>query len=447
MQNHFFISGATLINEGKAWRAELEIKGERILAIHPEGTKPPNGVRSLNYSGKFILPGIIDDQVHFREPGLTHKGNIASESAAAVAGGITSFMEMPNVIPPTLNQRRLEEKLSIADKTSFANYAFFLGASNENILDIQNTDPDLYCGLKIFMGSSTGNMLVDKREVLREVFSIFKGVIALHCEDEEMVKSQTAFYKNQYGEDIPLSLHPIIRSREACYKSSSTAIELATKTGAKIHILHISTAEETHLFSSGKLSNKHFTAEACVHHLWFSDEDYDRLGSKIKWNPAIKKASDRDAIWQAIHDGRIDVVATDHAPHTLEEKSRKYLQCPSGGPLVQHGLLAMAECVHKNKWTLPMLVEKMCHNPALLFKVKERGFIKAGFFADLVALDMNCEYKVTEQNTLYACGWSPFQEQVFHSKVLATWINGHLAWDGTVVNPIKKAQKLIFDKF
>jgi len=444
--SHLFFFNARLVNEGRVVSGNLEVKDGRIVAIYPPETLAPPQAERIDCKGMYLLPGLIDDQVHFREPGLTHKGSIKSESAAAAAGGITSFMEMPNVVPPTLSDERLKEKLEIAARDSAVNYAFFLGASNSNLEEVLNADPSLYCGLKIFMGSSTGNMLVDNAEVLTELFTHFRGRIALHCEDEAGIRSRSALYREKYGENVPIEAHPDIRNHDVCYDSSSKAVELAQKTGGKIHVLHISTAKECSLFQPGPVEGKQITAEACIHHLWFSREDYAQKGSHIKWNPAVKDRADREAIWQALHDGRIDIVATDHAPHTLAEKQQPYFSCPSGGPLVQHGLPAMAECVHRGWWDLPMLVEKMCHNPARLFNVRERGFLRPGYFADLVLLDMDTEWVVTKESLLYACGWSPFEGDTFHSRVAGTWVNGNPVWDGTHVNPVVRGQKLIFDK-
>jgi dihydroorotase len=444
--SHLFFSNARLVNEGRVVNGSLEVKQGKIEAIHPNETPVPQGAKRIDCKGKFLLPGLIDDQVHFREPGLTHKGSIRTESAAAAAGGITSYMEMPNVSPPTLNNERLKEKLAIAAKDSAVNYAFYLGASNDNLQDVLDADSSLYCGLKIFMGSSTGNMLVDNQEVLRELFSNFKGRIALHCEDEGGIRARSAEYRARYGENVPVSAHPDIRNHEICYLSSSKAVELAQQTGGKIHVLHLSTARECSLFQPGPVEGKQITSEACVHHLWFSREDYDRKGSFIKWNPAVKDIADREAIWQALHDGRIDIVATDHAPHTLNEKQQPYFSCPSGGPLVQHALPVLAECVLKGWWDLPMLVEKMCHNPAKLFNVLNRGFLKPGYYADLVLLDMDTEWTVTRESLLYSCGWSPFEGETLHCKVAGTWVNGVQVWDGERVDATVRGEKLIFDK-
>lgn len=426
-------------------RRDIEIEDERIRALHePNSFVPGPDYEVISLKGRYVLPGLIDDQVHFREPGLTHKGCIRTESAAAVAGGITSFMEMPNVFPPTLDMEKLEEKMRIAAADSLANYSFYLGASNDNLETVLAADPSRFCGLKIFMGSSTGNMLVDNEAVLRELFRSFKGIIALHCEDEDEIRKQSALFQEKYGDEVPVSAHPLIRNHRACFLSTEKAVRLAEETGARIHVLHISTAEETKLFSAENIDKKQITSEACVHHLWFTDQDYVQKGSLIKWNPAVKTERDREAIWEALHAGRIDIIATDHAPHTLREKQKKYFQCPSGGPLVQHLLPALAEMVHRGKCTLPFIVEKCCHNPARRFSIRDRGYIRPGFFADLVVLNMNAEMQVNRESLLYQCGWSPFEEEIFHSRVEQTWVNGQLVWDGEKVNQAVRGQRLSF---
>jgi dihydroorotase len=442
LPNHY-LQGAHIVNEGKIQTLDVEIREGKIKALHVPGQQaPPADLPITSLKGKYLLPGLIDDQVHFREPGLTHKGCIKTESAAAVAGGITSFMEMPNVVPPTLSAEKLEEKMAIAARDSHANYSFFLGASNENLEAVLAADPSRFCGLKIFMGSSTGNMLVDHEGVLRELFTRFKGIIALHCEDEGEVRARQQQYRCIYGENVPIEAHPHIRNHAACLKSSQKAVQLAQETDAQIHILHISTAVETQLFSPGPLDFKKITSEACIHHLYFTDADYSRLGSRIKWNPAVKTAYDRDMIWQALHDGRIDIIATDHAPHTWEEKSNAYFSCPSGGPLVQHGLLAMLEMSQKGYCDLPFLVEKMCHNPAKRFQVKDRGFIRPGYYADLVAVDLSEETRVTPASLLCRVKWSPFDGHVFPAKITSTWVNGELAWDGEYLNRNVRGMRL-----
>ena len=393
------------------------------------------------------MPGVIDDQVHFREPGLTHKANIESESRAAVAGGITSFIEMPNTIPQATTIEELEKKFEIASKDSYANYSFMFGATNDNIDEILKVDSKNVAALKIFLGSSTGNMLVDNSEVLEEIFSKTNLLIAAHCEDENTIQKNLKKYIKNYGDDIPMKYHPIIRSSEACYLSSSKAIKLAKKTGARLHVFHLSTALETNLFSNRlPLEKKKITAEVCVHHLWFSDEDYDTHGSRIKWNPAVKSSADRDALWKALLDDRIDVIATDHAPHTNEEKDSNYTTCPSGGPLVQHALPAMLEAFHENKISLEKIVEKMCHNPAILFQIKNRGFIRTGYHADLVIFNLNKPWTVNKKNILYKCGWSPFEGKSFKSRISHTIINGEVIYDNFKISNKKNAKRLNFDR-
>jgi dihydroorotase len=403
---------------------DVYIQNGRFHTIGSHLTKIAD--HTIDAKGMLLLPGVIDDQVHFREPGLTHKANIASESRAALAGGITSFMEMPNTAPPTLTQELLADKYEIASRTSPANYSFYMGVSNDNYDEVMRTDPKTVCGLKIFMGSSTGNMLVDDEAILERIFANAPTLIATHCEDEATIRTNMALAREKYGENVPVSEHPTIRSAEACYLSSSKAVALAKKNGTRLHILHISTETELDLFDNQiPLTKKRITAEACIHHLWFSDEDYARLGNFIKWNPAVKKASDREAVWRAVLDNRIDVIATDHAPHTLEEKSKTdYFATPSGGPLVQHALVAMLEKAKEGQITIERIVEKMCHAPAILFQIQERGFIREGYFADAVLVDLNRSWTVSPTNILYHCGWSPFEGQRFSSSVLTTIVNG-----------------------
>ncbi|MDQ3192129.1 MAG: dihydroorotase [Bacteroidota bacterium] len=445
MNKNYLIKGASIVNEGKIEVADVLIHNGRISAINSTIDPMPE-VIIIEGQGKILLPGVIDDQVHFREPGLTHKADIYTESKAAVAGGVTSFMEMPNTVPNTLTIDLLEEKYKLAENKSLANYSFFMGASNDNMDEVLKVDPKNVCGVKIFMGSSTGNMLVDKRETLEGIFSKCKMLIATHCEDEETIQLNTQAYINKYGEDIPIEAHPLIRSAEACFKSSSFAIELAKKHNARLHVLHISTAKELELFEKKPLKEKRITAEACIHHLWFSDEDYKTKGTLIKWNPAVKTKNDKDAILNAVKEGLIDIIATDHAPHTLEEKQNKYLKAPSGGPLVQHGLVAMCELYHQGKITLEKIVEKMCHAPAELFEIEKRGFVKEGYWADLVLLDLNSPWKVEKQNIFYKCGWSPFENQVFKSKITHTFVNGHLAYDNGKFDETIKGSRLRFDR-
>ncbi len=422
------LRNGTIINEGKKFVADIYISNGRIEKI-ASAISLTEKVEEIDATGLYILPGCIDDQVHFREPGLTHKGNIFTESRAAVAGGITSFMEMPNTVPNALTQELLEDKYQIASQTALANYSFFMGASNDNLEEVLKTDTSKICGVKVFMGSSTGNMLVDKESVLEGLFSRVGALIATHCEDEHTVKSNLALFQAKYGENIPVSAHPLIRNEEACYLSSSKAVALAKKHQARLHILHISTAKETHLFSNTlPLEQKLITAEACIHHLWFSDADYQEKGNFIKWNPAVKSAQDREGVWEALLDNRIDVIATDHAPHTLEEKSKAYLSAPSGGPLVQHALVAMLDKVKDGFITIERVVEKMAHAPAILFKVQERGFIREGYHADLVLVKPEAGEAVNKTNLLYKCGWSPFEGHQFSHSIHSTFVNGNCVY-------------------
>jgi len=439
------LKNAQIVNEGSIIKADLLIDGQRISKIAPFISDAAAQV--IDLEGKFLLPGIVDDQVHFREPGLTHKGRIYTEARAAVAGGITSFMEMPNTVPQALSQELLEDKYLIGAKDSLANYSFFMGASNENLEEVLKTDPKRVAGVKIFMGSSTGNMLVDDKEVLNSIFSKCKMLIAVHCEDEQTIRTNSAKMKAEYGEDLPIRFHPVIRNDEACYKSSSMAIELAKKHDTRLHILHISTAKETALFRNDiPLKKKKITAEACIHHLWFDERSYDEKGTLIKWNPAVKSLKDKEAIWSALLDDRIDIIATDHAPHTLEEKQNTYFKAPSGGPLVQHALVAMLEFYHQGKVSLEWIVTKMCHAPADCFQLKDRGFIREGFFADLVVVDPNKPWTVTKQNILYQCAWSPFEGTVFKSSVSKTFVNGNLVYNQGVFDETTRGMRLEFDR-
>jgi dihydroorotase len=427
------IKNALIVNEGRTFDGHILIKKGRIESIVSiEDPIPAEVIETLDAGGKYVLPGIIDDQVHFRDPGLTHKGDIYTESRAAVAGGITSFMEMPNTKPQTITLEELENKHSLAAEKSLANYSFYLGATNDNIDEIRKLDPGRSCGVKIFMGASTGNMLVDNPKSLEAIFAESPVIIATHCEDENVIRANTMHFRELHGENIPFSYHPLIRSEEACYKSSSQAVELATRYNARLHILHISTARELELFNNTiALDKKQITSEVCVHHLWFDQSDYDKKGSLIKWNPAIKTKEDREKLFEGLKSNKLDVIATDHAPHTLEEKSGNYFTAPSGGPLVQHSLPAIMEFVLDGSFELTDLVEKMCHSPARIFKVAERGFIREGYFADLVVLDANSPWKVSSVNILYKCGWSPFDSQVFRSRISNTIINGRVIyrWD------------------
>jgi dihydroorotase len=444
--NSTLITNAKLVNEGKVIEGDVLIRGARIEKI---GTSisADSATLVVDAKGNFLLPGAIDDQVHFREPGLTHKGNIYTESRAAVAGGVTSFMEMPNTVPPVFTQALLEDKYQIAARTSLANYSFFIGASHDNLEEVLKTDLKKVCGLKIFMGSSTGNLLVDDPKILEGFFSKFPSLIATHCEDEPTIRKNTAEFRERYGETMSVRYHPQIRNAEACYKSSSFAVELAKKHGTRLHILHISTAKETGLFDNSiPLEKKKITAEACIHHLWFNDADYDKLGMFIKWNPAIKTATDQQKIFKALLDDRIDVIATDHAPHTLEEKKNNYFQAPSGGPLVQHSVVAMMEFYHQKKISLEKIVQKMAHNPAILFQIKERGFIREGYFADLVLVDPEQPWQVEKSNILAKCGWSPFEGKTFQSSITHTWVSGHLAYNQGLFDEGKNGERLTFSR-
>ena len=441
------IKNANIVNEGKIIQGDVMIEGDRIAEVGGSISVKSADTRVIDADGQFLIPGMIDDQVHFREPGLTHKADINTESKAAIAGGITSFIEMPNTNPQTTTIEKLEEKFKIAENSSYANYSFMFGGTNDNLDEILKVDTKTVAGLKLFLGSSTGNMLVDDPEVLEKIFSSTDMVISVHCEDEATIRKNLQDHIEKYGEDIPIEKHPVIRSEEACYLSSSKAIELAKKTGARLHVFHLSTGKETNLFSNKTpLKDKKITAEVCIHHLWFSDEDYAKKGTRIKWNPAVKSAKDREQLWKALLDNRIDVIATDHAPHTIEEKNNKYNNAPSGGPLVQHALSAMLEMYHRNKISLEKVVEKMCHNPAILFQVEKRGYIKEGYYADLVLVDLNNPYTVTKDNILYKCGWSPFEGTTFKSRITHTFINGNLAFENFKFNQVKSAKRLTFNR-
>lgn len=443
------LKNAKIVNEGKIVLGHILIENEiiaKIFKIDDDVTSFEKTNKVIDVKDNYLLPGLIDDQVHFREPGLTHKATIKTESRAAVAGGITSFMEMPNTVPNTLTQELLQDKYDIAEKTSYANYSFYMGASNDNIDEVLKTNPKTVCGVKVFMGSSTGNMLVDNAETLEELFSKCKLLIAAHCEDETTIRNNTTIYKEKYGEDIPVACHPKIRSEEACYKSSAFAIQLAKKHNTRFHLFHLSTAKEIALLENiTSLKQKRITAEACVHHLWFSDEDYKTKGNFIKWNPAIKKTSDRDAILQGVLDNKIDVIATDHAPHTLEEKQQSYFKAPSGGPLVQHALVALLELYHQNKISLEKIVEKTSHAVTDCFNLENRGFIREGYFADLVVVDLDNPWTVEKSNILYQCGWSPFEGTTFKSKVLKTFVNGTLVYDNGTFNENYRGKRLSFN--
>jgi dihydroorotase len=444
--NSTLILNAKIVNEGKTFEGDVLIKGAHIEKMGGD-LQSIRTNQVVDAKGKLLLPGAIDDQVHFREPGLTHKGNIHSESRAAVAGGVTSFMEMPNTVPPVFTQELLEDKYRIASKNSLANYSFFIGASNDNLEEVLKTDIEKVCGLKIFMGSSTGNLLVDNEKTLEGFFSRFPSLIASHCEHEPTIRKNSEEFKARFGEDVPIHEHMNIRSEEACYRSSSFAVELAKKHGTKLHILHISTAKEISLFDNSiPLGKKRITAEACIHHLWFNDKDYHRLGTKIKWNPAIKTQIDQHAILQGVLDNHIDVIATDHAPHTLEEKNNSYFKAPSGGPLVQHSLVAMLEFYHQKKISLEKIVEKISHSPAILFQIENRGFIREGYFADLALVDLNKPWTVSKENILAKCGWSPLEGQTFRSSIEKTWVSGRLAYDRGKIIDGQPGQRLLFTR-
>lgn len=445
--NKVLIKNAKIVNEGTIFEGDVLIEGEFIVEIAESISLKSSTTKIIDAEGNYLIPGAIDDQVHFREPGLTHKGDIASESKAAVAGGITSFIEQPNTIPNAVTQEILEEKYQIAATNSFANYSFMIGATNDNLDEILKTNPKNVAGVKIFLGSSTGNMLVDNEAVLERIFSSTPLLIAVHCEDETTIQNNLAKYKAEYGEDIPVTMHHLIRSEEACYLSSSKAVALAKKTGARLHIFHLSTAKELDLFTNKiPLEDKKITAEVCVHHLWFSEEDYKTKGNLIKWNPAVKTANDRKALWEALNDGRIDVVATDHAPHTLEEKKQPYLKAPSGGPLVQHAVVAMFEAFHQGKISVEKIVEKMAHNPAKIFKIEKRGFIKEGFYADLVIVNSGLPWSVKKENILAKCGWSPFEGYTFKSRITHTFVNGQLVYNNFAIKGTPQGKRLLFDR-
>lgn len=442
------IKNARIVNEGQIFVGAVLINGEFISKVYtgepiPEEVK---GAAIVDAGGQYLIPGVIDDQVHFREPGLTHKGEIATESRAAVAGGVTSYMEMPNTNPQAVTQEILEQKYKRAAEVSAANYSFYMGATNDNLEEVLKTDGSNVCGIKIFMGSSTGNMLVDNEEVLSEIFRNTKLLVATHCEDEPTIIRNTALFREKYGDFVPISAHPKIRSAEACFKSSSKAVELASKFGTRLHVLHISTADEMKLFSSGNVKDKLITAEVCVHHLWFDEHDYIAYGNRIKWNPAIKSSEDKAALWEALLNNKIDVVATDHAPHTLQEKEHSYFKAPSGGPLVQHSLTAMLEMSKKGLITVERVIEKMCHAPADLFRIDRRGYIREGYYADLVMVDPSSSWVVSPENILYKCGWSPFEGISFSHQVTATFVNGYLVYaEGDIVSE-KQGKRLLFKR-
>lgn len=440
----YLIKNGKIINEGKIQEADILIHENIIQRIDKDISYADAVV--IDAQNQYIIPGIIDDQVHFREPGLTHKATIYSESKAAIAGGVTSFMEQPNTKPSALTQELLEQKYAIAANTSLANYTFFMGTSNDNYEEVMKTDFSKVGALKIFMGSSTGNMLVDDEHILNKIFANINGIIVTHCEDEQTIKNNTALHLQKYGENIPMNFHPIIRSADACYMSSKLAVDLATKHQARLHIFHVSTEKELSLFRNDiPLKEKKITAEVCVHHLFFDERDYASLGSKIKCNPAIKYQRDKDALLQALLDDRLDVVATDHAPHTLEEKNNAYLHAPSGLPLVQHSLNMMLDFYQQQKISLEKIVEKMCHAPADCFKIKNRGYLREGYFADIAILDIDKKWAVQKDTILYQCGWSPIENKTVSGKVTHTFVNGHLTYKNGTFNESKKGERLLFD--
>lgn len=443
-----FIKDATIINEGRVFTGSVLIDGEYIKAVYEASDEYdlPPGCKVIDAKGKWLIPGVIDDQVHFREPGLTHKGDIFSESRAAVAGGITSFMEMPNTMPLTTTIEALENKYALGAEKSMANYSFYMGATNNNLEELRRVDKSKVCGIKVFMGSSTGNMLVDNHETLSNIFREIPMLIATHCEDEATIQQNKSYYKSLLGDDIPIQYHPLIRSGEACYRSSSFAVELATKYNARLHVLHLSTALEMSLFSSDRpLKDKKITSEVCVHYLWFSDRDYARFGNRIKWNPAIKTETDRLALVEAVNSGKIDIVATDHAPHLLREKEGSCLKAASGGPLVQHSLISMLQMARNGLFSVGKVIEKMCHAPADLFRIDRRGYIREGYFADLVLVDPAIPTTVSTGNILYKCGWSPFEGVTFSHSVSTTWVNGNVVYDDGHLYDEIRGKRLTFN--
>lgn len=443
----YLIHNATIINEGESIKGSVLIEREIIKAIYKENSVPTeiiNMATIIDAEGLWLIPGVIDDQVHFRDPGLTHKGDIASESKAAIAGGVTSYMEMPNTKPQTTSIEALNDKFEVASQKSYANYSFYLGATNDNLAELRKIDKKNTCGVKIFMGSSTGNMLVDKRKALEAIFAEIDMIITTHCEEEEIIQKNIAYYKDLLGDNIPVKYHPLIRSAEACYQSSAKAVELADKYGARLHILHLSTEREISLFDVKQLTEKKITGEVCVHHLWFSDEDYEKYGNRIKWNPAVKTKEDRDALLQGLLKGKLDVIATDHAPHLLEEKTGGCLQAASGGPLVQHSLQMMLEMSKQGKISKEEVVNKMCHAPATLFRINKRGYIREGYFADLVLVNPNKDYTITQENILYKCKWSPLENETVSTSIEKTFLNGQIAFENGQVNEVR-GQALTFN--
>ena len=450
MSKAILLVNANIVNEGKTFLGNISIVDGIIDKIIPDDAlniKDYSSANIIDLAGKYLLPGIIDDQVHFRDPGLTEKGDLYTESKAAVAGGVTSFMEMPNTIPNALTQEILEDKYKMAAQKSLANYSFYMGASNDNLDEILKTNPKNVCGIKVFMGASTGNMLVDNIDTLTGIFRKSKLLVATHCEDEETIQQNVAIFKEKYGEDVPIDAHPLIRSGKACFKSSKLAVSLAKLYNTRLHVLHLSSAAEMELFDNSiPLEKKKITSEVCVHHLWFNSSDYSRLGTKIKWNPAIKAKSDQEALFESLLNDKLDVIATDHAPHTAEEKDNTYFKAPSGGPLVQHSLLAMLDFFHNKKISLEKIVEKMCHAPAVCFQVKKRGFIKPGYFADLVVVDIEKPTIVNKENIHYKCGWSPFENHIFNSSITHTFVNGNLVYDNGNFDESYRGERLLFER-
>ena len=444
--NKLLIKDATIINEGIRSYGDIYIEGEFIKKIGV-GIKLESEVQTINAKGFIVIPGMIDDQVHFREPGLTHKGDIKSESQAAIAGGVTSYIEMPNTIPNTTSIKEFNNKIKTASNNSFANFSFMFGGTNDNIDEIKKIDKSEVAGIKLFLGSSTGKMLIDNHEAIENIFKSTSLPISAHCEDEQTIKDNTDFYTDLYGENIPIETHPKIRSEIACFKSSEFAIKLAKKTGARLNVFHISTAKELDLFDNKiQLMDKNITAEVCAHHLWFTDDDYKTLGSKIKWNPAIKSKNDRDSLWKAINDDRIDIIASDHAPHTKEEKNNKYLNCPSGGPMVQHTILSLFQNCYNYGVSIEKIVEKISHNPATIFDINKRGFLREGYFADIVLIDPNSETYVTKASLLYKCGWSPFEGVKFNNSINKTIVNGKIVYEDGEIKLSPQGKKLTFKR-
>ena len=445
--NKILIKNCRIINEGEIFESDILIENLKIKKISSSISADRPNTNIIDAKGNYIIPGLIDDQVHFREPGLTHKGNIFSESRAAVAGGITSFFEMPNTNPNTTTINELNKKFEIAKNNSLANYSFMFGGTNTNLEEILKNDLTQIPAVKLFLGSSTGNMLVDDLDSLEKIFSNVQIPIAAHCEDEQTIKNNLQLHMDTYGNNIPINYHPKIRTEEACFISSSMAVGLAKKTGARLHVFHLSTARELALFSNNlPLKDKKITSEVCIHHLTFSDQDYDKYGSKIKWNPAIKTSNDREMLWSGLNNDLIDVIATDHAPHTIEEKNNSYIKCPSGGPLVQHSLVSILEGFHNDKISLEKIIEKMCHNPAILFDIKKRGYIREGYYADLVIFNLNDSWKVSKENLLYKCLWSPFENKVFKSRILYTFVNGNIVYSNGIINDSKLGMKIKFNR-